>query len=648
MLALVLVTLARIAQADPLDTWTLINPLPTGNHLSAITYGNGQFVAVGDLGTIVTSADGLTWAERHSGTTNGLTTIAYGNGRFVAAGAGVIVTSADGVNWIVRPFLGNGGLFNTSAIVYGNGQFVAWEQADSGKPGILTSIDGVEWQWAFWPLDSNIFAIAHGDGQFVAVGASSANSSGAIATSDDGVNWVQRPSGTDKSLNGIAYGNGLFVAVGTSHADGSGGVVTSTDGMNWVERQSWKTNSLEQIAYGNGQFLALGHAYSLTQDILTSADGFVWIPRQPGTQMDLSAVTCGKGRFLAVGDNGTILASGNILLPFNSMYCFGFSWTDTHNCSWDPTKYWHNHACNGPMWPEFLSTNLGVAYVEANNYAVCGATSSDILSQVVNAPVPSKPNLGLYCLWADGPDVDFATMVNALTNEVAGNLLLQTTLLNISNSVNQLYIKGARAIFIEWSSANWVSTLRRDQYLSLFGTNSALLSKDSNYVARFSAGFLDTIDRCRQTKPDLRILLLDVWPMINDIRANPTQYGFTVTSIDALDDPALTDKSFTGPGAAYLYWDGHGTSKLHELIATWHLDALTNSILETLQATVGSGSPIVQMNHLQIGRQYMLQSSFDLRTWQTATSFTASAGTNQWIAAGSGTASGFYRLTWQP
>jgi hypothetical protein len=32
-----------ISQADPLDTWTWRNPLPTANDLFGISYGNGQF-----------------------------------------------------------------------------------------------------------------------------------------------------------------------------------------------------------------------------------------------------------------------------------------------------------------------------------------------------------------------------------------------------------------------------------------------------------------------------------------------------------------------------------------------------------------------------------------------------------------------------
>jgi len=156
------------------------------------------------------------------------------------------------------------------------------------------------------------------------------------------------------------------------------------------------------------------------------------------------------------------------------------------------------------------------------------------------------------------------------------------------------------------------------------------------------------MNKYSQTKPDLRMLLLDVWPKINEVRANPTRYGFTVTTIGALDDPALADKSFTGPGADYLYWDFHGTSKLHKLIASWHLDVLTNSILEKLEVQLTNGSAMIAMSHLLIGRDYTLQNSSDLTSWNDVQTFTASAGINQVSQAlETGTRSAFYRLQWQ-
>src|SRR5881397_3630927 len=106
---LALLIFTEVGRADPLDTWTWRKPLPTGNSLYGIAYGNRQFVTVGDSGTIMTSVDdGVTWVQRESGTTNFLRGIAYGAGQFAAygyrypatnpVGDTTILTSADGVN----------------------------------------------------------------------------------------------------------------------------------------------------------------------------------------------------------------------------------------------------------------------------------------------------------------------------------------------------------------------------------------------------------------------------------------------------------------------------------------------------------------------------------------------------------------------
>lgn len=56
--------LCNISTASSLDNWHWRNPLPRGNSLESIVYGNNIYVAVGAEGTIVTSPNGVDWTVR--------------------------------------------------------------------------------------------------------------------------------------------------------------------------------------------------------------------------------------------------------------------------------------------------------------------------------------------------------------------------------------------------------------------------------------------------------------------------------------------------------------------------------------------------------------------------------------------------------
>jgi len=328
------------------------------------------------------------------------------------------------------------------------------------------------------------------------------------------------------------------------------------------------------------------------------------------------------------------------ITPFNSMYCFGFSWTDTggNGCSWPAPRWYQNRACNGPMWPEFVSTNLGLAYAKSNNYAFCTAYPTSVLNQVRGFTAPARPELSLYCLMLAGT-WDYSS-------EAAWEASLQQDVLVNSNSVHQLYSKGARTILIESQFTGGPGEITPDEltnfvFLAHSGTNDD--------VPIFNGRVLQAVNTYAQTRADLRIVWLDMYPKLGDVEANPSKYGFTTSTIDALSDTSFADKSFTGPGADYVFWDPlHPTSRVHQLIALWHLEALTNAVSERLEANLANSSATVAMNHLLIGRDYTLQTSSDLKRWNDVQTFTASAGTNQVSQAlETGTRSTFYRLRWQ-
>src|SRR5690242_20271590 len=67
---LVLSAASSLAHAQTIWHWA--NPLPQGNTLRGVAWHAGEFVAVGENGTIITSADGIGWALQTSTTRNTL------------------------------------------------------------------------------------------------------------------------------------------------------------------------------------------------------------------------------------------------------------------------------------------------------------------------------------------------------------------------------------------------------------------------------------------------------------------------------------------------------------------------------------------------------------------------------------------------
>jgi hypothetical protein len=71
--------------------------------LESVAYAGGVFVAVGDQGAILQSADGLNWQIAYSSDGLGWNRVRYLNSAWNAVGdAGRVATSVDGRNWVVK------------------------------------------------------------------------------------------------------------------------------------------------------------------------------------------------------------------------------------------------------------------------------------------------------------------------------------------------------------------------------------------------------------------------------------------------------------------------------------------------------------------------------------------------------------------
>jgi hypothetical protein len=271
------------------ESWQVVSPPPTGNSLLAITWTGSQFVAVGALGTILSSPDGVTWTSQNRVTTSDLAGVAWTGGTLVAVGlVGTIITSPDGVTWTSHNW---GVPFDLLDVAWTGTQVVA-----VGHGGeILTSPDATTWTSRSSPTSYPLSGVAWTGTQLVAVG-----QHGTIVTSADGVTWTLRSSGTPTNLSSVAWTDTRLVVVGDN-----GAVLTSADGITWTSQASGVSSQLGAVVWTGARLVAVGALGT----VLTSQDGTVWSTQVSGTPNRLSGIAWTGTQLAAVGVSGTILTS---------------------------------------------------------------------------------------------------------------------------------------------------------------------------------------------------------------------------------------------------------------------------------------------------------------------------------------------------
>ena len=195
----------------------------TSQPLTAVTFGNGVYIAVGNYGTIFSSSDGLNWVDRGSNVAYepvydyesdayvdlpNLLAVQYANGMFVAVGqGGAVVTSADGMTWNFgtmmpwHPYSPN-----PQKLTFLEGNFVAIAPFH-----IWRSTNGVNWSdslndTGYWQ------GVTMGGGSVVAVGLI-----GAIAQNGPGIGSLSPNSATGGApaftltVYGAGFTNGAII-----------------------------------------------------------------------------------------------------------------------------------------------------------------------------------------------------------------------------------------------------------------------------------------------------------------------------------------------------------------------------------------------------------------------------------------------------
>ncbi len=224
----------------------------SGSSLRAITSANfapRTFLAVGSVGRIVTSPDGMSWTERTSGTTsqlNGVTWhfpinfptnpilgIAVGHG-------GTIIASNDGITWSPRTSGTTETLYDvvSGLVEVGKPPAATRRIVAVGANGtILSSSSGSTWTPRSSGVTGRLLAVTMFGNKFVAVG-----DSGVVVRSTDGVNWSMALTGVNRFLTDVKSTGNELVAVGDA-----GLIFTSTDAINWTRRYGPYTKTLSGV-----------------------------------------------------------------------------------------------------------------------------------------------------------------------------------------------------------------------------------------------------------------------------------------------------------------------------------------------------------------------------------------------------------------
>jgi thermolabile hemolysin len=303
-----------------------------------------------------------------------------------------------------------------------------------------------------------------------------------------------------------------------------------------------------------------------------------------------------------------------------SLYAFGDSVsTTTNNTSPSVTNLYYGHRyCNGRVWVEVLAQRQGVAYDPNKNWSYFGHYSSDLVTNLNHFPSPPDAKTALFIVWVCNADsvydlnqIDPPYSTNA--SLAAWTAAISQSLTNHSRAIQTLYAKGARTLIMP----NAADITKVPYYAYLAASDKTFVRQR---ILEFNAGFGSVLDHARASLAGLVIQVPDVFALLDDMVARPGDYGLSNATIDAIDDPALTDKSLNGPGANYLFWDYlDPTAKVQARIADIAQQLVAPVKISNLTALTGSNR--LDMANVPIGRDGFLQASTDFVNWATVQSF---------------------------
>jgi hypothetical protein len=269
----------------------------------------GTYLAVGERGTVLSSANGLNWAVEEPPVD--LETMWYGVGGSPDLG---LIAGTRGQLYASRAETVEVTVTNTVEVGGRSYEVVTTE---------AVSLLGVQWEVRAEGLTTNTLqGIAWQPGRYVVVGAG-----GTVLLSTNGMDWEKVTVTGGAFLTSVTPWRGGWVATGSE-----GTVVTSEDGRSWKKRNTGTEEWVYRVRAVSDGLLAVGR----NGLVLSSTNGTTWETLASGTTAWLTDVREMGGVTTLVGTQGTLLQSSNrvdwqsVVLPtrksFSAVAAHGGQW----------------------------------------------------------------------------------------------------------------------------------------------------------------------------------------------------------------------------------------------------------------------------------------------------------------------------------
>jgi phospholipase/lecithinase/hemolysin len=241
-----------------------------------------------------------------------------------------------------------------------------------------------------------------------------------------------------------------------------------------------------------------------------------------------------------------------------------------------------HHFTNGATWVEGLAQDLALAGnarpalqntgMKASNYATGGARAvadfycrfnlpAQISTYVADFPQSSARTL--VAIEIGGNDVRDALVAAATGHDPAP--YIGNALASLSQGIVTLYGHGAQKFLV----LNVPDIGKAPAVRALGPTAVAVAGALSK---AYNDGLVDAVNRLATV--GIKVTILDVYTMLNNVVANPGKYGF-VNATDACITPNQPPFACAQPDT-YVFWDGiHPTKALHAIVAQQAIAAIS-------------------------------------------------------------------------